>query len=216
MARDLAQDVTDDEVERDDPAASHFFAYVYRLRLIERWSLMRNTLRESAAEHSFHVALLTHALCSIAREVFGKEVDTPRAVTLALFHDVTEVITGDIPTPVKHHNPAILASMREIEALAAERLLGMVPVALRETYAPLIAHDALSEQDLAALQWVKAADKLDAYLKCVTELAAGNREFAVARRQIEEPLRASPMPEVRYFLEHFASSFEKTLDEITE
>ena len=177
---------------------------------------MRNTLRESAAEHSFHVALLTHALCTIAREVFGKPVDTARAVTLALFHDVTEVITGDIPTPVKHHNPKILASMREIEALAADRLLGMVPATLRETYGPLIDHDALSAEDEQALQWVKAADKLDAYLKCVTELAAGNREFAVAKRQIEEPLRATDVPEVRYFLERFAPSFEKTLDEITE
>jgi 5'-deoxynucleotidase len=177
---------------------------------------MRNTLRESAAEHSFHVALLTHALCTIAREVFGKPVDTARAVTLALFHDVTEVITGDIPTPVKHHNPKILASMREIEALAADRLLGMVPAALRETYGPLIDHDSLSPEDERALQWVKAADKLDAYLKCVTELAAGNREFAVAKRQIEEPLRVTDVPEVRYFLERFAPSFEKTLDEITE
>ncbi len=192
---------------------SHFFAYLYRLRLIERWSLMRNTLRESTAEHSFQVALLTHALCSVANEVFGKHVNTDRAVTLALFHDATEVITGDIPTPVKHHNPAILASMREIESLAADRLLGMVPEALHATYAPLITHTA---EDAELLKYVKAADKLDAYVKCVTELAAGNREFAVAKRQIEAPLRASPMPEVRYFLECFAPSFEKTLDEITE
>jgi 5'-deoxynucleotidase len=192
---------------------SHFFAYLYRLRLIERWSLMRNTLRETTAEHSFQVALLTHALCSIAQEVFGTPVDTARAVTLALFHDATEVITGDIPTPVKHHNPAILASMREIEALAADRLLGMIPEALHATYAPLITPTA---EDAALLTYVKAADKLDAYIKCVTELAAGNREFAVAKKQIEAPLRASPMPEVRYFLDCFAPSFEKTLDEITE
>lgn len=177
---------------------------------------MRNTVRESAAEHSFHVALLTHALCTIAREVFGRSIDTSRAVTLALFHDVTEVITGDIPTPVKHHNPGILTAMREIESLAAERLLGMVPAELRETYAPLIAHEAVTPEDAEAIQIVKAADKLDAYLKCVTELAAGNREFAVAKRQIEEPLRVSPIPEVRYFLERFTPSFEKTLDEITE
>jgi 5'-deoxynucleotidase len=197
---------------------SHFLAYLYRLRLIERWSLMRNTLRESAAEHSFNVALLTHALCTIGREVFGKQLDVDKAVTLAVFHDATEVITGDIPTPIKHHNPAILASMREIETLAADRLLGMTPPALRATYAPLIAPNGASSDPTYAplVPYVKAADKLDAYLKCVVELAAGNREFAVARRQIEEPLLASPLPEVRYFLEHFAPSFERTLDEISE
>jgi 5'-deoxynucleotidase len=199
----------------------HFYAYLYRLRLIDRWSLMRNTTRETAAEHSFQVALLTHALCSIARDVFGKTVDTDRAVVLALFHDAAEVITGDVPSPVKHHNPAISGAMREVEALAAERLLGMVPEPLRATYRPLIApgagggaHPEGADGDL--LRWVKAADKLDAYLKCVTELAAGNREFAVARRQLEAPLRRSELPEVRYFLEHFAPSFERTLDELTE
>ncbi len=194
----------------------HFYAYLYRLRLIDRWSLMRNTTRESAAEHSFQVALLTHALCTIARDVFGREVDADRAVVLALFHDATEVITGDVPTPVKHHNPAILAAMREVEGLAAARLLGMVPEDLRETYRPLIDPAQERPGDVQLRPWVKAADKLDAYLKCVVELAAGNREFAVARRQLEEPLRASPLPEVRYFLEHFAPSFERTLDELTE
>jgi 5'-deoxynucleotidase len=194
----------------------HFYAYLYRLRLIDRWSLMRNTTRESAAEHSFQVALLTHALCSIARDVYGKTVDADRAVVLALFHDATEVITGDVPTPVKHHNPAILAAMREVEGLAADRLLGMVPEALRATYRPLIDPQPADAADAGLWPWIKAADKLDAYLKCVVELAAGNREFAVARRQLEEPLRRSPLPEVRYFLEHFAPSFERTLDELTE
>lgn len=194
----------------------HFYAYLYRLRLIDRWSLMRNTTRESAAEHSFQVAVLTHALCAIARDVFGKAVDAERAVVLALFHDATEVITGDVPTPVKHHNPAISSAMREVEALAAQRLLGMVPQRLRETYNPLIAPPPAGGADADLLQWVKAADKLDAYLKCVTEMAMGNREFAVAQRQLEAPLRRSPLPEVRYFLEHFAPSFERTLDELTE
>ena len=103
---------------------SHFFAYIFRLRFIQRWSLMRNAVPESVAEHSFQVALLAHALCSIGREVFGKEVPTERVVTLALFHDAEEVITGDIPTPVKHHNDVLLHSLRQVEALASERLLG--------------------------------------------------------------------------------------------
>ena len=119
----------------------------------------------------------------------------------------------DIPAPVKHHNPGMLKSVREIEALASEDLLGMVPDALRETYRPLIDQ---RERDPELMRWVKAADALDAYLKCAMELAVGNREFAVAERQLETKARAMDMPEVDYFLERFAPSFHKTLDEITE
>ena len=192
---------------------NHFFAYLYRLRFIRRWSLMRNAVPESVAEHSFQVALLAHALCSIGREVFGADVPTERIVTLALFHDAEEVITGDIPTPVKHHDDHILGSLRAIEALARERLLGMVPPALAATYRPLL---GAGQRDAGLLRWVRAADKLDAYLKCAMEVAVGNREFAVAQRQLRETLRGLAMPEVDYFLEHFAPSFEKTLDELTE
>ena len=121
---------------------SHFIAYMYRLRYIERWSLMRSTIRENVAEHSYHVALLAHMLCEIGNHLFGKSLILDRATTMALFHDATEVFTGDIPTPVKHHNPKMLANFREIEAMAAERLLSMVPPELRETYAPLVGgHD---------------------------------------------------------------------------
>lgn len=191
---------------------SHFFAYLYRLRFIRRWSLMRNTEQENVAEHTFYVAVLTHALCTIARDIFGKEVDAEHAVLLALFHDVSEVITGDIPTPVKHHDDDILQGMRGIEALAAARLLAMVPNSLLGTYRPLIQP---IEFDTDSMIWVKAADKLAAYLKCATELSAGNREFAVAKRQLEVIVRRLGMPEVQYFLDHFAPSFERTLDEIT-
>ncbi len=191
----------------------HFYAYLYRLRLIQRWVLMRSAVPETVAEHSFQVALLTHALCTIASSVFGKEVDAGNAVILALFHDAEEVITGDIPSPVKHHNPGMLRSVREIESLAAENLLGMVPEALVTAYRPLL---TASQRDPELTRWVKAADALDAYLKCATEYAAGNHEFAVAERQLEAKARAMDMPEVDYFLEHFAPSFRKTLDEITE
>ena len=192
---------------------NHFFAYLYRLRFIQRWSLMRNAVPESVAEHSFQVALLAHALCTIGRQVFSKDVPTDAVVTLALFHDAEEVITGDIPTPVKHHNAQLLASLRQVEALASERLLGMVPEPLLGTYRPLLHGPA---RDPALLVWVKAADKLDAYLKCAMELAAGNREFAIAKRQLQATLAELGMPEITYFLEHFAPSFEKTLDELTE
>lgn len=191
---------------------SHFFAYMYRLRYIERWSLMRNIVKENVAEHSYHVAILTHILCTIANSVFGRQVPVDRAVSMALFHDATEVFTGDIPTPVKHHNPKILSNFREIEHLAAERLLDMIPEPLRSVYDPLIG--AKTEADAELKRFVKAADLLDAYLKCVTELSAGNREFATAKKQIESTIEGLNMPEVHYFLEHMAPSLEKTLDEL--
>jgi 5'-deoxynucleotidase len=191
---------------------SHFFAYLYRLRLIQRWVLMRSAIPESVGEHSFQVALLTQALCSVANTIYGKDVDVGQAVILALFHDAEEVVTGDIPAPVKHHNPGMLRSVREIEALASEELLRMLPAALRDTYSPLVDQ---RQRDPELMRWVKAADALDAYLKCAMELAVGNKEFAVAERQLEAKARAMHMPEVDYFLEHFAPSFHKTLDEIT-
>ncbi|WP_308635365.1 5'-deoxynucleotidase [Paenibacillus silvisoli] len=196
---------------------SPFIAYMYRLRYIERWSLMRNTTRENVAEHSYHVALLAHMLCEIGNHLFGRSLNADRAVTMALFHDATEVFTGDIPTPVKHHNPKMLANFREIEALAAERLLGMVPEPLQAAYEPLIigggAQDA-EQQEL--LKMVKAADLLDAYMKCLSELSSGNREFAVAKGQTETKLADLRMPEVDWFLAYLAPSFNKTLDELSE
>ena len=221
---------------------SHFLAYLYRLRHIERWSLMRNTTRENVAEHSFHVALLTHILCEIGNRVFGRRLNADRAAAMALFHDATEVFTGDIPTPVKHHNPRMLDSFREIEALAAERLAAMVPEPLKEAYAPLLtgktwqrngagdsgetneAQDgdrnesvtrSTGDSDAELRKYLKAADLLDAYLKCTVELASGNREFAVAFRQIKASLDRLALPEAEWFLERFAPSFSKTLDELS-
>ena len=195
-----------------ETGVSPFFAYLFRLRFIQRWSLMRSALPENVAEHSYDVALLTHALCTIRREVYGAEIDTGRAVVLALFHDVAEVITGDIPSPVKHHDEAIQRNLRAMESLAGEQLLSMVPPELMSAYRPLI---PASETDIELMSIVKAADKLAAYLKCASEIAAGNREFAVAKRQLEETVRALGTPEVDYFLEHFAPSFDQTLDEIS-
>jgi 5'-deoxynucleotidase len=193
-------------------SSSHFFAYLYRLRFIQRWILMRSAVPENVAEHSFQVALLTHALCTISRDVFGNsQVDAGSAVILALFHDAEEVMTGDIPSPVKHHNPGMLRSIREIELLASQQLLGMVPSQLAGSYRDIIG-DGEQRRDL--LRWVKAADTLDAYLKCVMEEAVGNREFAVAKGQLEDKARGMGMPEVDYFLEWFAPSFAKSLDEI--
>ncbi|MDP5274423.1 5'-deoxynucleotidase [Chengkuizengella axinellae] len=189
----------------------HFLAYMYRLRYIKRWSLMRNVVDENVAEHSYHVSLITHILCSIANEVFNKPIHTERAVSLALFHDATEVFTGDIPTPVKHHNNQILNSFREIEELASDHLMNTVPDVLKMQYETLIQN----KDDDELIQYVKAADDLDAYIKCISELSAGNKEFATAKKDIELSLQNMNMPEIDYFLSYLAPSFEKTLDELS-
>ncbi|WP_055108802.1 5'-deoxynucleotidase [Paenibacillus ihumii] len=197
----------------------HFSAYMYRLRSIRRWSLMRSTAAENVAEHSFHVALLAHLLCEIGNSLYGRSLNSDRAATLALFHDATEVFTGDIPTPVKHHNPRLLSSFREMEEIAAERLLSMVPPELQHTYGPLLSpghHADRNTEDAVLLKYVKAADSLDAYLKCAWELTSGNREFAVAKEQLLEKLHRLALPEISYFLEHLAPSFDMTLDELSE
>ena len=189
-----------------------FFAYLYRLRYIERWSLMRNMVKENVAEHSYHVAVLVHVLCTIANEIYEKNVDTGAAVSAALFHDITETFTGDIPTPIKHHNPEILKNFRDIEQKAAERLSGMIPEPLRSIYEPMLKPAKNENTDIRS--YVKAADLLDAYLKCESELSAGNGEFAVAKKQIEQSIKKLGMPETDYFLSYLAPSFEKTLDEM--
>lgn len=197
----------------------HFSAYMYRLRSIKRWSLMRSTATENVAEHSFHVALLTHLLCEIGNSLYGRSLNSDRAATLALFHDATEVFTGDIPTPVKHHNPRLLSSFREMEEIAAERLLSMVPSELKPTYGALLSpnhHANRKTGDDELLKYVKAADSLDAYLKCAWELTSGNREFAVAKEQLLDKLQRLSLPEIDYFLEHLAPSFDMTLDELSE
>lgn len=190
---------------------SPFTAYLYRLRYIDRWSLMWNTRKESVAEHSFYVAALAHLLCTIANDVFGRQVPTERVVSLALFHDVSEVFVGDIPQPVKHNNEKLRSQFHDMEREASERLLQAAPKPLRPAYRPLLA-----EPDPELYKWVKAADLLDAYLKCVTELAAGNREFTVAKQQVRASLDKLVMPEIGYFLEHMGPPFEKTLDEMSQ
>lgn len=196
----------------------HFSAYMYRLRSIKRWSLMRSTAGENVAEHSYHVALLAHLLCEIGNGMFGRSLNAERAATLALFHDATEVFTGDIPTPVKHHNPRLLSNFREMEGIAAERLVSMIPEFLQPVYTALLSPGDPSGtgKDTELLKLVKAADSLDAYLKCAWEMAAGNREFAVAKQQLLDKLGRLDLREVDYFLEHFAPSFEMTLDEMSE
>lgn len=189
--------------------SSHFLAFMYRLQYIDRWSLMRNNHRENVAEHTFHVGLLAHALCAIANNAYHKNVPIEKVVCATLFHDAAEVMTGDIPTPVKHHNEEIHGKFRELERIASEKLLHMIPSELRADYDPYF-----MDQSDDISRWVKAADILDAYLKCTFEISTGNREFVVARDGCLDKLRKMDMPEIGYFLQTFALSFEKALDDL--
>lgn len=188
---------------------SHFFAYVSRMRFIQRWALMRNTAQENVQEHSHQVAVLAHALAVIRNEKFGGSVDAGQVAVAALYHDASEILTGDLPTPIKYDNPDIQKAYKEVEAVAERKLLDMLPEELRTVYAPVITGQSGEIERL-----VKAADKLSAYIKCVEELKAGNNEFREAAGQTRKALEAYGMPEVTYFLETFMDSFSLTLDEL--
>jgi len=190
---------------------SHLFAYLSRMKFIKRWALMRNTYPESIQEHSQRVAVIAHALATIRNRLYDGHVDAARTALLALYHDAGEVLTGDLPAPVKYFNPEIRGAYREIETAANQRLLGMVPEPLRDEYRSLF---VAADGDKECWELVKAADKLCAYLKCVEEVAAGNREFSRAEQALRATVEALPQPEVRYFLETFAPSLRLTLDEL--
>lgn len=190
---------------------SHVFAYLSRMKFIRRWGLMRNTYPESIQEHSLRVAMVAHALAVIRNRLFAGNVDAERAAVLALYHDATEVLTGDLPAPVKYFNPEIKNAYKEIEAAAAKRLLHMIPEALKADYQGLFFAE---EADRASRELVKAADKICAYLKCLEELGAGNQEFAKAEKALRASVEELDFPEVRYFLDTFVPSFRLTLDEL--
>ena len=189
---------------------SHFFAYINRMRFIQRWALMRNSYSENIQEHSHQVAVLAHALAVLRNEYFGGQVDAGQVAAAALYHDAAEILTGDMPTPIKYYNPDIRDAYKNVERVAERKLLDMLPPELRETYADVLADD--KDGDIYPL--VKAADKLSAYIKCIEERKAGNNEFLSAEAQTRAALEASPLPEVQYFLEHFIPAFERDLDEL--
>ena len=189
--------------------SSHFFAYISRMRFIQRWALMRNTAPENVQEHSHQAAVLAHALAVIRNEKFGGHVDPGRVAVAALYHDASEILTGDMPTPVKYDNPAIQEAYRQVEAVANGKLVSMLPQELRDVYGEI-----LDEYDPETRRLVKAADKLSAYIKCVEELKAGNAEFREAAAQTRRALEEYGLPEVDYFLDTFMDSFSLTLDEL--
>ena len=189
----------------------NFFAYMARMKLIRRWSLMKSVTDENIAEHSAQVAQIAHAIAVIANRVYGKDVNADRITTLALYHESSEVITGDLPTPIKYYNPRIREAYKDIEGVANQKLLSMLPDELKEDYTPLVDQP----DDCYAHTVVKAADKLSAYIKCVEELRSGNREFAKAEVALKKEVDAYlVLPEVKYFCDTFLDSFSKTLDEL--
>ena len=187
-----------------------FFALAARMRNIRRWGLMRNSFEENLLEHSQMTAVLAHALAVIRRDVFGQAADPERAAAAALFHDMSEIITGDLPTPVKYLNEDIRRSYKAVESQAEAQLLALLPEEMRPASGEMLQGGSGETREL-----VKAADKLAAYIKCIEELRAGNEEFRSAEQQIRQTLEASRLPEIAYFMERFLPSFGMTLDELT-
>lgn len=189
---------------------SSFFALISRMRYIERWSLMRNSINENIQEHSHMVAVIAHALGVIRRDVFGIPCDANACAAVALYHDASEILTGDLPTPIKYHDKLITDAYRRVETIANEKLVKMLPPELQGAFEPLLTGDM--QRELHPI--VKAADKLSAYIKCIEERKAGNNEFLSAEAQTLEAIHAYGLPEAEYFLEHFIPAFEKNLDEL--
>ena len=188
-----------------------FFALLFRQKYIMRWSLMRNTTPESLSEHTAEAAIIAHALAVIGNTVFGKQYDADRIAALALYHDASEVLTGDLPTPIKYFSRAMKQEYAEIESQAVEQLLVKLPEELRATYQALLSG---KDTDPEAYRLVKIADKLCAYIKCLTEEAAGNREFIAARKSTEAILDSIDSDELRYFRENMLDAFSRSLDEL--
>ena len=190
--------------------ANEFYALMGRMRYITRWGLMRNTFSENIQEHSHQVAVLAHALALIRRDILGLPGPDPdRCAVAALYHDASEIITGDLPTPIKYYNPEIKTAYKQVERIAGEQLLGMLPEKLRDSYRHLVLED---DEEVNPI--IKAADKLSAYIKCVEEQKAGNTEFDSAAAQTMESMKAMALPELDWFIPECLGAFSLTLDEL--
>ncbi len=189
----------------------HFFAFISRMKYISRWGLMRNTQPENIQEHSMQVAVIAHALGLIKNKFYGGQVNPERIALLGMFHDSNEIITGDMPTPIKYYNPEISRVYKDIENISKNKLLSMLPEELAEDYASILFHEDDESEEWAL---VKAADRISAYIKCIEELKVGNKEFQKASEAIYDSILKIELPEVKYFIEKFLPSFSLTLDEI--
>jgi 5'-deoxynucleotidase len=190
---------------------SHFFAYISKIRWLQRWGLKRNTVSENVMEHSWEVSVISHALALIRNRFYEGNLDVNSIVVAALYHDCSEVITGDMPSPIKYHSSDITKAYKSIERQAEHELLNLLPVKLQEDYRASMIEENLPKDHKAI---IKAADTISAYVKCKMEVAAGNFEFSTAKKEIEAKLKSYELPEVQYFLDTFTSSFELTLDEL--
>lgn len=189
----------------------HFFAYVSRLRYIRRWGLMRSLMPENDAEHSLQVAMIAHAIAILGRDRYGRDVNPEHVLALGVYHDASEVITGDMPTPVKYHSSELRTAYRDVEAMANDRLLAMLPDDLRPAFSPYLSSGTDYDHRV-----VKAADNISAYVKCLEEKRAGNREFDAAGESIRAGLTRHDLPEVQDFIREFLPSFELSLDELNQ
>ena len=187
-----------------------FYAYMDRMKYIKRWQLMRSTRKENIMEHSQSVAMLAHALVTIHNNVYGGNADVAKTVLYAMYHEVSEVLTGDLPTPIKYYNRSIQGAYKELEKSACEKIVGTLPEDMKGGIAPYV----MADEESLEYRLVKAADRLAAYIKCLEELRSGNGEFAKAKKSIEADLHSKNMPEVEYFFEHFIPSFKLTLDDL--
>jgi len=190
--------------------ANEFYALLGRMRYITRWGLMRNTFSENIQEHSHQVAVLAHALALIRRDILKLDGPDPdKCAVAALYHDASEILTGDLPTPIKYYNPSIKDAYKQVEHVAADRLLEMLPPELKDSYTHLV-----HEDDPEVLPTVKAADKLSAYIKCVEEQKGGNTEFDSAAKATMQAMQAMKLPELDWFIEHCLPAFSLDLDQL--
>ncbi len=188
-----------------------FYAMMSRMKYIERWALMRNSITENICEHSLEVSILAHALAIIGKERLGKQLNAEKAALIGIYHDATEIITGDMPTPIKYFNDSIQGAFKAVEHVAAERLLMMLPEDIRRSYETLFFPDT---EDAFLWKLVKGADKLSALIKCMDERKAGNSEFLSAEKSLRGILEAMKLEEIDIFMKEFLPTYDKTLDEL--
>ena len=188
---------------------NRFFAMISRMKYIDRWGLMNNTKTENISEHSLETAILAHALVNIANVRLNEHLDADKAAVIAMFHDASEIITGDMPTPIKYYNPEIKNAYKTVEKVAEQRLLSLLPEDLQAVYRPVI-----SNEDAVLERYVKAADKLSALIKCIEEVRMGNNEFLKAKESTEQAIEQMELPALKIFMEECIPSYYLTLDEL--